>query len=133
MKIGFLGLGKMGAAMAANLLRAGHEVAVWNRSPEKTKPLVAEGARAARTPRDAAAGREVVISMLADDAALEQVILGNGGIFEGLPRGALHISSSTIAVATADRLAQPEGQFTQFDRSGPFAIAYAPPENAQSA
>jgi 3-hydroxyisobutyrate dehydrogenase-like beta-hydroxyacid dehydrogenase len=105
MKIGFLGLGNMGAGMAANLLHAGHEVAVWNRSPQKSERLVADGAVLARTPRDAASGRDVVMSMLADDAALEQVILGKDGVLEGLPRGALHISSSTIAVATADRVA----------------------------
>lgn len=105
MKIGFLGLGNMGAGMAANLLRAGHEVTVWNRSPHKAQPLVAQGAVLARTPREAASGREVVMSMLADDAALEQVLQGNDGVFEGLARGALHISSSTVAVATADRMA----------------------------
>jgi 3-hydroxyisobutyrate dehydrogenase-like beta-hydroxyacid dehydrogenase len=95
----------MGAGMAANLLRADHELVVWNRSAEKSKPLVAEGAVLARTPREAASGRDVVISMLADDAALEQVIRGNDGLLEGLRRGALHISSSTVAVATADRMA----------------------------
>ena len=95
----------MGAGMAANLFRAGHKVVVWNRSPKKSQPLVAEGAVLARTPRDAASDRDLVMSMLADDAALEQVLLGKDGIFEGLPRGALHISSSTIAVATADRVA----------------------------
>jgi 3-hydroxyisobutyrate dehydrogenase-like beta-hydroxyacid dehydrogenase len=105
MKIAFLGLGNMGAGMATNLLRAGHQLAVWNRSPQKAQPLVAEGAVLARTPREAAAGRDVIISMLADDAALEQVTLGETGILEGSPRGALHISSSTVAVATADRLA----------------------------
>jgi 3-hydroxyisobutyrate dehydrogenase-like beta-hydroxyacid dehydrogenase len=105
MKIGFLGLGQMGAGMAANLLRAGHELAVWNRSPQKSKTLVAEGAVLAGTPREAAAGREVVMSMLADDAALEQVLLGSNGVFEGMPRGALHVSSSTISVATADGVA----------------------------
>jgi 3-hydroxyisobutyrate dehydrogenase-like beta-hydroxyacid dehydrogenase len=104
MKIGFLGLGNMGAAIAGNLL-ANHELVVWNRSPEKAKPLVAEGAVLARTPREAASGCAVVMSMLADDAALEQVLIGKDGLLEGLPRGALHISSSTIAVATADRLA----------------------------
>jgi 3-hydroxyisobutyrate dehydrogenase-like beta-hydroxyacid dehydrogenase len=105
MKIGFLGLGKMGAGMAGNLLRAGHELAVWNRSPEKSKTLVADGALLARTPREAASGRELVMSMLADDAALEQVLIGPDGVIEGMARGALHVSSSTIAVATADRAA----------------------------
>jgi 3-hydroxyisobutyrate dehydrogenase-like beta-hydroxyacid dehydrogenase len=105
MKIGFLGLGNMGSGMAANLLRAGHEVTVWNRSPQKAEPLVAQGAVLARTPREAASGRELIVSMLADDAALEAVLQGNDGVLEGLPRGALHVSSSTISVATADRVA----------------------------
>jgi 3-hydroxyisobutyrate dehydrogenase-like beta-hydroxyacid dehydrogenase len=105
MKIGFLGLGQMGAGMAANLVRAGHEVVVWNRSPKKTHALVAQGAVLAGTPREASSGRDVIMSMLADDAALEQVLLGPEGVLEGMPRGALHISSSTIAVATADRTA----------------------------
>jgi len=105
MKIGFLGLGKMGAGMAANLLRAGHQVTVWNRSPQKAQPLLAQGALLARTPREAAADREIIVSMLADDAALEAVLEGHDGVLEGLPRGALHVSSSTIAVATADRAA----------------------------
>jgi 3-hydroxyisobutyrate dehydrogenase-like beta-hydroxyacid dehydrogenase len=105
MKIGFLGLGQMGAGMAANLLRAGHDVVVWNRSPQKAQPLLADGAVLARTPRDAATGRDIIMSMLADDAALEQVLFGHDGVFDGSPRGALHISASTIAVATADRMA----------------------------
>jgi 3-hydroxyisobutyrate dehydrogenase-like beta-hydroxyacid dehydrogenase len=95
----------MGAAMAANLVRAGHELVVWNRSAQKAEPLVAQGAVLAKSPRTAAAGRDIVISMLADDAALEQVLQGPDGLFEGLARGALHVSSSTIAVSTADRVA----------------------------
>jgi 3-hydroxyisobutyrate dehydrogenase-like beta-hydroxyacid dehydrogenase len=106
MKIGFLGLGQMGSGMAANLLRAGHELTVWNRSAQKAQALVTQGAALARTPREAAAGREAIVSMLADDAALEEVLRGNDGVLEGLPRGALHVSSSTISVATADRVAK---------------------------
>jgi 3-hydroxyisobutyrate dehydrogenase-like beta-hydroxyacid dehydrogenase len=105
MKIGFLGLGHMGSGMAANLLRAGHELTVWNRSAQKAQALVAQGAVLAHTPREAASGREAVVSMLADDAALEEVLRGNDGVLEGLPRGALHVSSSTISVAAADRVA----------------------------
>ncbi len=105
MKIGFLGLGHMGAAMAANLVRAGHEVLVWNRTAKRAEPLVAQGAVLAPSPRAAAAGRDIVVSMLADDAALEQALHGSNGLYEGLPRGALHVSSSTIAVSTADRAA----------------------------
>lgn len=104
MLIGFVGLGNMGAAIAANLVRAGHEVTVWNRSASKAQPLTEAGAVLARSPREAAAGREVVITMLADDAALDAVLEGDDGILAGLAAGALHISMSTIAVATAERL-----------------------------
>ena len=104
MKIGFVGLGNMGAAIAANLVKAQHDVVVWNRSAAKAKPLTQLGAVLARSPRDAALDREVVISMLADDAALESVLTSEDGILAGLARGALHISMSTIAVSTADKL-----------------------------
>jgi 3-hydroxyisobutyrate dehydrogenase-like beta-hydroxyacid dehydrogenase len=104
MRIGFIGLGNMGAAIAANLLKAGHELSVWNRSAAKAVPLVEAGAQVAAMPKDAAAGRAAVISMLADDAALESVLYGDTGLLAGLDKGALHVSMSTIAVATADRL-----------------------------
>jgi 3-hydroxyisobutyrate dehydrogenase-like beta-hydroxyacid dehydrogenase len=105
MKIGFIGLGNMGAAIAANLVRAHHDVAVWNRSAEKARNLVNAGAVLATNPRAAATGREIVITMLADDAALESVLSGPEGVFEGLRPGALHVSMSTISVATAARVA----------------------------
>jgi 3-hydroxyisobutyrate dehydrogenase-like beta-hydroxyacid dehydrogenase len=76
MKIGFLGLGKMGSGIAANLVRAGHEVTVWNRSAQKAQQLVAQGAVLANTPKAAASGRALVMSMLGDDAALDQVLHG---------------------------------------------------------
>ncbi|HEV3254163.1 MAG TPA: NAD(P)-dependent oxidoreductase [Candidatus Acidoferrales bacterium] len=102
MKIGFLGLGKMGSGIAANLVRAGHEVTVWNRSAQKAEQLVAQGAALASTPKAAASGRELVMTMLGDDAALDQVL--RDGLLEGLDRGALHVSLSTISVSTADRI-----------------------------
>jgi 3-hydroxyisobutyrate dehydrogenase-like beta-hydroxyacid dehydrogenase len=105
MKIGFIGLGNMGAGIAANLLRAGHEVAVWNRSPQKTLSLIEQGAAPAKSPGGAAYDREIVFTMLADDAALEQVLAGGEGLLQGLRRGALHISLSTISLAAADRTA----------------------------
>src|SRR6202051_2640284 len=105
MRIGFLGLGNMGAAIAANLVRASHEVTVWNRSAEKARPLVELGATLAATPKAAATGRDVVFTMLADDAALDSVMSGVNGLVAGLKPGALHVSMSTIAVATAERLA----------------------------
>ena len=104
MKIGFLGLGKMGSGIAANLVRAGHEVTVWNRSAQKAQQLVAQGAVLANTPKAAASGRALVMTMLGDDAALDQVLHGSDGLLEGLDRGALHVSLSTIAVSTADRV-----------------------------
>jgi len=105
MQIGFIGVGNMGAAIAANLVRARHEVAIWNRSADKARPLVDAGATLAGSPRSAAAERDVVFTMLADDAALESVLGGDNGLLAGLRAGALHISMSTIAVATADRVA----------------------------
>ncbi len=101
MKVGFIGLGQMGSAMAANLVKAGHEVTVWNRSPDKAADLIAAGATLAETPAAAAQG-DVVMTMLADDAALEAVVYGDDGI---LNAPALHVSHSTIGVALADRLA----------------------------
>lgn len=105
MRIGFIGLGNMGAAIAANLLKAQHQVTVWNRSPAKARTLIESGATLAATPKEAADGRDAVLTMLADDAALEAVLGGDDGILAGLAQGALHISMSTIAVATAERLA----------------------------
>ena len=101
MKVGFIGLGQMGSAMAANLVKAGHAVTVWNRSPGKADALVAAGAVLADTPAAAAQG-DVVMTMLADDRALEAVVFGEDGI---LDCPALHVSHSTIGVALADRLA----------------------------
>jgi 3-hydroxyisobutyrate dehydrogenase-like beta-hydroxyacid dehydrogenase len=106
MKIGFIGLGNMGAGIAANLLRAGHDVAVWNRSPQKARSLIDQGAVLAKDPGGAASEREIVMTMLADDAALEQVLAGGEGLLDGLRRGALHVSLSTISVAAAERTAR---------------------------
>jgi 3-hydroxyisobutyrate dehydrogenase-like beta-hydroxyacid dehydrogenase len=105
MKIGFIGLGQMGAAIAANLAKAGNDVTVYNRTASKAEPLLALGAKAAKTAGEAARG-DVVMTMLADDRAVEEMVFGPGGILASLPEGALHISSSTISVALSDRLAE---------------------------
>ncbi len=105
MKIGFIGLGNMGTAIAANLIRARHEVAVWNRTPDKARALVEAGAVLAATPKALASDRDVIMTMLADDAALEGVLGGREGVLEGLRPGALHISMSTISVGTAEHIA----------------------------
>ncbi|MGA7342017.1 MAG: NAD(P)-dependent oxidoreductase [Terracidiphilus sp.] len=104
MKIGFLGLGKMGTAMALRLLAAGHELSVWNRTEGRTKPLIREGAIAAATPAEAELGADAVITMLFDDAAHEEVLFGPNGLMDALEPGALHIASSTISVALSERL-----------------------------
>lgn len=103
MKIAFLGLGTMGLPMAANLLKAGYWVRGWNRSPEPVAKLVALGAQAASTPREAAEGADVLISMLADDAATQATLL-DGQALEALKPGAIHINMATISVALANQL-----------------------------
>jgi 3-hydroxyisobutyrate dehydrogenase-like beta-hydroxyacid dehydrogenase len=103
MKVGFIGLGNMGLGMAASLLKAGHEIAVYNRTPEKAKPLVEKGARKAASVADACKG-DVVITMLADDNAVESVVFGDAGMLANLSKGGIHVSASTISVALADKL-----------------------------
>src|ERR1700758_1429070 len=98
MRIGFLGLGKMGTPMALRLLAAGHELSVWNRTEARTEPLIREGAIAAATPAEAELGADAVITMLFDDAAHEEVLFGPNGLMDALEPGALHISMSTISV-----------------------------------
>jgi 3-hydroxyisobutyrate dehydrogenase-like beta-hydroxyacid dehydrogenase len=104
MKIGFLGLGNMGTPIALRLLAAGHELSVWNRSEERTKPLIHEGAVAAATPAEAELGADAVITMLFDDHAYEEVFFGVHRLIDALSPGALHISCSTISVALSERL-----------------------------
>jgi 3-hydroxyisobutyrate dehydrogenase-like beta-hydroxyacid dehydrogenase len=112
MKLGFIGLGHMGSAMAANLIRGGHEVTVFNRTPGKAAPLVALGAHEAPSLAGACRG-EVVITMLADDDAVSRTTLGSEGIVENLSKGAIHLSMSTISVAMSKRLALAHAQSGQ--------------------
>jgi 3-hydroxyisobutyrate dehydrogenase-like beta-hydroxyacid dehydrogenase len=104
MKVGFIGLGAMGAAMASNLLKAGHAVTVWNRSPDATAPLVSLGAKAAGTPERAAQG-EVLMSMLANDKAVREVLL-DGGLLDAMDPGTVHVNHATISVELAKTLAE---------------------------
>lgn len=105
-EIGFIGLGAMGAPIAANLATAGYKLRVYNRTASKADALVAMGATRVERPGDAAVPGGVAITMLADDAALEAVTLGAGGLAERLGSGGIHISMSTVAPATSRRLAQ---------------------------
>jgi 3-hydroxyisobutyrate dehydrogenase-like beta-hydroxyacid dehydrogenase len=112
MKTGFIGLGRMGSAMAANLLKAGHEVTVFNRSPGKLRPLLDLGAHQADSVAAACHG-ELVITMLADDGAVADVAFQDGGIVNTLPKDAIHLSMSTISVALSKELTQAHAQAAQ--------------------
>jgi len=102
MKIGFIGLGQMGSAFAGLLLKAGHSVTVWNRSPEAVKPLSAEGAIAAKTPADAMQG-EILFSMLASDQAMQEIGL-DAGLLERAAKSLIHVNLATISPAFARAL-----------------------------
>ena len=106
MKIAFIGLGNMGGHMARNLSRAGHDVTVWNRTLAKAEEHRAHGAKVGKSPGEAARETEVVITMLADDAAVESAVLQARGVIESLPQDAVHISMSTISVGLSRKLAE---------------------------
>ena len=103
MKIGFVGLGQMGSAMALNLVKAGHEVTVYNRSRDKAEALAGEGAKVAATVAEACGGA-AVFTMLANDEALSAVAHGDNGLLASLGKDAVHISASTISVSLSERL-----------------------------
>jgi 3-hydroxyisobutyrate dehydrogenase-like beta-hydroxyacid dehydrogenase len=103
MKVGLIGLGNMGSGMAANLLKTGHDLTVYNRTPDKLKALVQQGAHSAAQVADACHG-DAVITMLSDDAALESVVFGDRGVIASLGANAIHVSASTISIELAERL-----------------------------
>ncbi len=94
--VGLIGLGLMGRPMAANLIKAGHEVRVWNRTASRAESLVAAGAKLSKTPRELAAESEVVLTIVSDPPALESVLWGENGVFSGLRKGGALIESSTV-------------------------------------
>ena len=105
MKIGIAGTGRMGAALAGRLLAQGHEVTVWNRTPAKTKPLEAAGAKVAATPADLAARSDAIVTILTDAAAIEALYGGADGLLAGDVRGKLFIEMSTVRPDTEELLA----------------------------
>jgi len=129
MRVGFVGLGQMGSAMAASLVRAGHEVTVYNRTAARAAPLLAQGARAAPTLRAACQG-EAVFTMLADDHALESTVMGDDGLLAALAPRCTHVSSSTISVALTERLARAHADA---GRGFVAAPVFGRPEAAQAA
>ena len=109
MNVGIIGLGNMGLPMAGNLLKAGHTVTVYNRTRARIEPLRADGAHVAERPADTCQG-DVLLSLLADDAAIEKVILGGDNLVACLSPNAVHVCMSTISVTLARRLAQEHSQ-----------------------
>jgi len=116
----------MGSPMARNLLRAGHDLAVFNRTREKAQSLAADGARVAESPADACRGCDAVVTMLSDDTAVEEAV---ASIVEGLPPGAVHLSASTISIALARRLASLHAERAQAYLSTP---VFGRPEAAEA-
>ncbi|HEV2272867.1 MAG TPA: NAD(P)-dependent oxidoreductase [Acidobacteriaceae bacterium] len=126
MRVGFLGLGKMGRPMAGSLLAQGHRLVVWNRTPSAAAFLKNQGAEVAATPADAVRGAEIVFTMLADDAATEEIVFGpppggpeartldpSPGLLQSMEAGAIHVASSTISVRLSHRIAQAHDQHGQ--------------------
>jgi len=103
-RAGFIGLGIMGAPMAANLIKAGFEVTVWNRSPSRTQPLLDAGARAAHSPSAVAAASEVTFSCVTNSGDVEEVALGPEGVIHGAQPGSIYVDCSTISPETARKV-----------------------------
>jgi len=119
MQVGFIGLGRMGQAMSARILGGGHDLVVYNRTPGKTAEISKLGARVAPSIAAVCDGREVVISIVADDAAVKEVTLGAGGVKASLPAGAVHVVMGTHSVATVQMLAAAHAQANQQMVSAP--------------
>src|ERR1017187_5587055 len=107
--VGLIGLGLMGRPMAANLLKAGYELTVWNRTASRADTLVAQGAKRAATPRDVAVASEVLLTIVSDPPALESVLWGETGVFAGLCRGSVLVESSTVNPGLEKRAATAAG------------------------
>lgn len=119
MKVGFIGLGTMGSGMARNLVKAGHSLVVYNRTRSRVEELRAMGAVVAGTPGEAATGVEVLITMLADDNAVEDSLFGPGRALQTLPADAIHLGMSTISVVLSHRLAGAHGEKQQYYIAAP--------------
>jgi 3-hydroxyisobutyrate dehydrogenase-like beta-hydroxyacid dehydrogenase len=113
MKAGFIGLGRMGQAMARRLLDGGHDLGIYNRTAEKLKPLIGLGAKALDSIKAAATYGEAVFTMLADDDAVMEVAIKPAGLVESLPRGGIHICAGTHSVACIAELKERHGKAGQ--------------------
>ncbi|HXO87666.1 MAG TPA: NAD(P)-dependent oxidoreductase [Candidatus Acidoferrales bacterium] len=130
MKVGFLGLGNMGSEMARNLIKAGHSLTVYNKTQSRAEELASLGAKVARTPGQAASDVEAIITMVADDAAIESIVLGHNAAIHSLPAGAVHIAMSTMSVAMSRRLVAAHRERRQHFVSAP---VFGRPDAAEAA
>src|ERR1700733_7955989 len=130
MKVGFLGLGNMGSEMARNLIKAGHSLTVYNKTQSRAEELASLGAKVARTPGQAASDVEAIITMVADDAAIESIVLDHNAGIHSLPAGSVHIAMSTMSVAMARRLTAAHRDRKQFFVSAP---VFGRPDAAEAA
>jgi 3-hydroxyisobutyrate dehydrogenase-like beta-hydroxyacid dehydrogenase len=128
MQVGLIGLGSMGSGIAKSLLRAGHRVTVFNRTRARAEKLRSDGADVAASVAEACRG-EAVLTMLADDDAVEATALGPGGILQSLPEGGIHVSLSTISVALSDKLT---GEHERAGQTFMAAPVFGRPEAAES-
>ena len=110
MKVAFIGMGTMGAAMAVNILKAGHEVTVHNRTREREEPVAEAGARRSATPKEAAAGAEVIVICVSDTPDVEAVVLGEQGVIQGAAAGAVVVDMSTISPSATRRMSAELGK-----------------------
>ena len=129
MKVGFIGIGSMGLPMARNLLRAGHSLTVYNRTPGRAELLAGDGATVGSSSAEAARDAEVVVTMLSDDQAVRNVVFDHG-ILEAMPPGAIHLGMSTVGVACSRQLAEAHAAAGQGYVAGP---VFGRPEAAAAA
>jgi 3-hydroxyisobutyrate dehydrogenase len=106
MKVAFIGMGTMGVGMALNILKAGHEVTVHNRTRDKETQVAEQGAGRAKSPKEAAQGAEIIVTMVSDTPDVEEVVLGPNGVIHGAPKGSILIDMSTISPAATRQIAE---------------------------
>ena len=116
-----IGLGRMGSGIAGNILKHGFSLTVYNRTSEKTKPFVSAGAVSARTPREAAAAAEIVVTNLMDDASVLDTVTGKNGILAGMRPGCIHIGTTTISPSLSTHLASLHAAHGSHYIAGPVA------------
>ncbi len=110
MKVAFIGLGTMGIGMSLNILKAGHDVTVHNRTRQKEEEVAKEGARRAESPKEAAEGAEIIVTIVSDTPDVEDVVLGANGVIHGAPQGSFVIDMSTISPAATRQMAEKLGK-----------------------